>query len=172
VHCSYLYRNGSAPRRKCRCTERPSPLYSLGFDAYNSVAVLSMFKLNNIKAFDYTSTNELLAMVAVSNLPQVLISCLYLAYNSVYTSMASTDEWSRLTVQRKALRTTNPVGIQRSTFWLSLPWTYNLAIAAAGSVLNWLISRSVFRGAYGNFNVNVESEQFSYMEVGCSPLTI
>lgn len=111
-------------------------------------------------------------MVAVANLPQVIVSCLYFAYNTVYTSMVSADEYSRFAVQRKALRTTDPRGLQRSTYWLSLPWTYALPLAVASSVLHWLISQSLFVARTEILDTYGETEPISYMEVGYSPLAI
>ena len=111
-------------------------------------------------------------MVAIANLPQVIVSCLYFAYNTVYTSMVSADEWSRFTIQRKALRTSNPTGGQRSTYWLSLPWTYALPLATASSVLHWLISQSLFIARTEVLDTHGNPEPTSYMEVGYSPVAI
>jgi hypothetical protein len=46
---------------------------------------------------DFSSTSLLIGMVALANLLQVIVSCLYFAYNKIYTSMVSADEWSRFT---------------------------------------------------------------------------
>lgn len=113
-----------------------------------------------------------MGMVAVANLPQVIVSCLYFAYNTIYTSMVSADEWSRFTLHRKALRTTDPKGEQRSTHWLSLPWTYALPLAIASSVLHWLISQSLFVARTEILDTYGVPEPISYMEVGYSPLAI
>jgi hypothetical protein len=92
---------------------------------------------------------------------------LYFAYNTVYTSMVSADEWSRFAVQRKGLRTTDPISLQRSTYWSSLPWTYALPLAT-----DWLISQSLFVARTEILNTRGEPEQISYMDVGYSPLAV
>lgn len=145
------------------------------FGSFNEEAVLNIFpwgQYTTLKAGDFSSNKILIAMVAVANIPQVLVSFLYFAYNTVYTSMVSADEWSRFTTQRKTLRTTDPVGLQRSTYWLSLPWTYALPLSAASSVLHWLISQALFVARTEILNTEGETEPISYMEVGFSPLAI
>jgi hypothetical protein len=151
----------------------PSP-YSIGFGTYNAHATLNIFytSFTSPTAEDFASNSLLLSMVAVANLPQVIVSCLYFAYNTVYTSMLSADEFSRFSSHRKALRTTNPKGEQRSTYWLSLPWTYALPLAVCGSVLHWLISQSLFIARTEILDTYGQPEEISYMEVGYSPLAI
>jgi len=155
--------------------EFPSP-YSLGFGTYNSAAILNIFSFSSnagsLTSSDFSSNSILTGMVAVANLPQVIVSCLYFAYNTVYTSMVSADEWSRFSLHRKALRTTDPMGEQRSTYWLSLPWTYALPLAIASSVLHWLISQSLFVARTEILDTYGNPEPISYMEVGYSPLAI
>ncbi|KAF8859021.1 hypothetical protein BDZ45DRAFT_742835 [Acephala macrosclerotiorum] len=148
--------------------------YSIGFGTYNSDATVNIFPSDSeyLKASDFASNSILIGMVAVANLPQVIVSCLYFAYNTVYTSMVSADEWSRFTLHRKALRTTDPKGEQRSTYWLSLPWTYALPLAVASSVLHWLISQSLFVARTEILDTYGVPEPISYMEVGYSPLAI
>jgi hypothetical protein len=78
--------------------------YSLGFGTYNSAATLALFSnINGYTRADFDSNSLLIGMVTVANLPQVIVSCLYFAYNTVYTSMVSAGEWSRFTIHRKAL---------------------------------------------------------------------
>jgi hypothetical protein len=151
----------------------PNP-YSIGFGTYNSYATLNIFPISETSPTveDFSSNSLLLSMVTVANLPQVIVSCLYFAYNTVYTSMVSADEFSRFSSHRKALRTTNPRGDQRSTYWLSLPWTYALPIAAASSLLHWLISQSLFIARTEILDTYGQPESISYMEVGYSPLAI
>ncbi|KAK0118615.1 hypothetical protein ONS96_011706 [Cadophora gregata f. sp. sojae] len=153
--------------------EYTSP-YDVGFGTYSEYATLNMFSdgTTYLTAADFDSNRILIAMVAVANLPQVIVSCLYFAYNTIYTSMVSADEWSRFTVHRKALRTTDPRGEQRSTYWLSLPWTYALPLAVASAVLHWLVSQSLFVSRTEILNTRGEPEPISYMNVGYNPLSI
>ncbi|KAH7348829.1 hypothetical protein BKA65DRAFT_501524 [Rhexocercosporidium sp. MPI-PUGE-AT-0058] len=153
--------------------EYKSP-YDLSFGSYSEFAILTILASgqSNLTAKDFDSNSILIAMVALANLPQVIVSCLYFAYNTIYTSMVSADEWSRFTKNRKALRTTDPRGEQRSTYWLSLPWTYALPLALASSVLHWLISQSLFISRTEVLDTLGEPEPISYMNVGYNPLAI
>ena len=86
--------------------------------------------------------------------------------------MVSSDEFSRFTTHRKALRTTNPIGEQRSTYWLSLPWTYSLPLALSSMAIHYLISQSLFIARTEVLSPLGKVEEVSYMEVGYSPLAI
>lgn len=108
----------------------------------------------------------------MANVPQVIVSSLYFAYNTIYTSMVSANEWSRFSTTAKTLRTTDPRGAQRSTYWLSLPWTYGLPLAVTSSVLHWLISQALFIARTEVLDTNGMTEDSSYMEIGYSPLAI
>lgn len=66
--------------------------YSLGFGAYNQYAVLNL-SLGSGKA-EFTSTSILMGMVVIANMPQVIVSCLYFTYNTVYTSSKSIFSYS------------------------------------------------------------------------------
>jgi hypothetical protein len=86
--------------------------------------------------------------------------------------MVSGDEWSRFTYHRKALRTTDRRGEQRSTYWLSLPWTYGLPLAFTSSILHWLISQSLFVARTEVLDTYGAPEEISYMDIGYSPIAI
>jgi hypothetical protein len=153
--------------------------YSLGFGSYNSAATLHIFPWSSdgsastdLSSTSFSSNTILLSMVAIANLPQAIVSCLYFAYNTVYTSFLSAAEWARFSREAKTLRTTDPLGGQRSTYWLSLPWTYALPLATASSVLHWLISQSLFIARTEVLSTTGAPEPLSYMEVGYSPLAI
>lgn len=60
-------------------------------------------------------------MVLIANLPQLIISFLYLALNGIWTVMLVEVEWNSYGTTRKSLRTSYPIGQQRRTYWLSLP---------------------------------------------------
>ena len=146
--------------------------FSLGFGDYDVSAVLNIATVSSPTMSDFSSNYILIKMVAVANIPQVIVSCLYFAYNTVYTSMVSANEWSRFTMHRKTLRTSDPAGLQRSTYWLSLPWTYGFPLAAASSLLHWLISQSLFVARTAILDTHGNTEPISYMAIGYSPLAI
>lgn len=87
----------------------------------------------------------LIANVVVANVPQLLLSFLYLNYNGLMTVMSLAREWSRYAVRRQGLRvSTNRRGAQRSTYFLQLPYRFSLPIVVATGALHWLISQSIF----------------------------
>ena len=45
---------------------------------------------------------------------------------------------------RKTLRVSAPEGIQRSSYFVSMPWRYGIPLISAMSILHWLASQSVF----------------------------
>lgn len=153
-----------------------SPL-SLGFGAYNSTTVVSGLGVGGsddsgnslMNKNDFESNTLLLQHVVLVNLPRVIVSCLYFTFNAVITSMVSADEWSRYTVQRKALRTTDPRGAQRSTYWLGLPWTYALSMGFANFILHWLISQSIFLSRSEVVDTGGQVDPMSYFQIATSP---
>lgn len=46
--------------------------------------------------------------------------------------------------KRKPLRVSEPVGIQRSSYFISLPLRYGIPLTASSTLLHWLISQSLF----------------------------
>lgn len=89
-------------------------------------------------------SNSMLVTVIIANIPQAILSYVYILFNSLYTCMVAGHEWTQLTKHRKTLRVTSPVGAQRSTFWLQLPYRYSLPLLTMTSLLAWLASQSLF----------------------------
>ena len=86
----------------------------------------------------------LFAIAVLSNLPQLLVSYVYISFNTLFTCMLAGREWMQFASQRKPLRVTSPVGQQNSTYWLQLPYHYSIPLLALSSVLSWLASQSLF----------------------------
>lgn len=82
--------------------------------------------------------------VLLVNTPQLLVSVAYVLYNTLLTDMSLTAEYSKYAHHRRPLRVSEPVGEQRSTYWLSLPYRYALPLMISMGVLHWLISQSIF----------------------------
>lgn len=91
-----------------------------------------------------TGLSGLLLNTLVPNLPQALVSFLYLTYNGLYTCMLVADEWSRFAHERKSLRVTSHSGLQRSTYYLQLPYMYSTPLLVSSCVLHWLVSQTIF----------------------------
>ncbi|KAF2206225.1 hypothetical protein CERZMDRAFT_53632 [Cercospora zeae-maydis SCOH1-5] len=86
----------------------------------------------------------LIGCIILANLPQLICSLLYLAYNGLFTSMLLGAEWSSYYLRHKPLRVSQPTGLQRSTYFLQLPFRYSIPLLIASTVLHWLISQSLF----------------------------
>jgi hypothetical protein len=91
-----------------------------------------------------TSPQQTLLNAWIANAPQLILSFLYLAINSESTAIAGIDEWNSLASSHKGLRVTKPVGRQRDTYFLQLPYRWALPLMVASSGLHWLLSQSIF----------------------------
>jgi hypothetical protein len=58
--------------------------------------------------------------------------------------MLMAKEWSDFAFERKFLRVTAPVGKQRSTYYLSLPYRFAIPLMLASTLLHWLTSQALF----------------------------
>jgi len=87
----------------------------------------------------------LVSNVVVANIPQLLLSFMYLNYNGLMTVMSLAQEWSRYGIRRNGLRvSTTPKGAQRTTYFLQLPYRFSIPIIIVTGTLHWLISQSIF----------------------------
>ena len=120
-----------------------SYLWSLGFGAVTSESLV---------AWNIPGNKGLLLIVLVANSPQALLSFLFLTYNGLYTCMLMADEWSDYAYDRKPLRVTNPVGDQRSTYRLQLPYKYGIPLTVLSGTLHWLVSQSLFLARAASFD--------------------
>lgn len=92
-----------------------------------------------------TGAAGLISNVIVANVPQLLLSFLYLNYNGLMTVMSLAQEWSRYGTRRNGLRvSTTPKGAQRTTYFLQLPYRFGIPIIVVTGTLHWLISQSIF----------------------------
>lgn len=83
-------------------------------------------------------------LVLVANLPQFLISLLYLLYNDLFTRMQLGREWTSYSQRHRPLRVTAPTGEQVSQHFLQLPFMYSIPLMIIMIVLHWLVSQSLF----------------------------
>ena len=95
---------------------------------------------NNILSMD----NSMLITVIIANIPQAILSYVYILFNSLYTCMVAGREWTQFAKHRRTLRVSSPVGAQRSTYWLQLHYRYSLPLVMLSSLLSWLASQSLF----------------------------
>lgn len=110
-------------------------IFSLGFGAVNS---------NMLYDWVTMGPEELVYSVLFSNMPQVVLSFAYLLFNALVTCMVLANEYSSYEVHRKPLRVTTPIGKQRTTYWLQLPYKYGAPVIVVSATLHWLVSQSIF----------------------------
>ena len=81
----------------------------------------------------------------VANLPQLILSLLYVGFNSLLTGMYVPAEWSGYSKKRKGLRVSHkPRLSQRSNYFLLIPYKYATPLLISSSILHWLASRGLF----------------------------
>ncbi|KAK0109834.1 hypothetical protein ONS95_002505 [Cadophora gregata] len=108
-------------------------LWSLGFGTAMPEAIVAV----EVEGFA--------ANVLFANFPQLILSFLYLTYNGLFTSMLGAVEYGRFSQHRKGLRVSSkPEGVQRSSYYLQLPYTYGIPLITISIVLHWLVSQSLF----------------------------
>ncbi|GAB7354941.1 hypothetical protein MBLNU459_g5560t1 [Dothideomycetes sp. NU459] len=125
------------------------------------------------EALVYFGSNDrtdqsLIAMVVLANLPQLVLSGLYLMYNSLYTCMLLGHEWTTFSQSRKSLRVSYPAGKQRSTYFLSLPYAYAIPLLVASALLHWLASQSLFLARVAFYSPSATGQDGQITTVGYS----
>ncbi|KAK0259970.1 hypothetical protein LTR01_004511 [Friedmanniomyces endolithicus] len=142
-------------------------VFSLGFGAVDSRSLIDV-------GLPQYGASGLLSSVLLANLPQAIVSFLYLTYNGLFTSMLLCHEYSKYAMdeRRKPLRVTTPHGQQRTTYYLQLPYTYSLPLLVTSGTLHWLISQSIFLARISIYNDGVNSDRDDFSEVGysCTPI--
>lgn len=116
-----------------------SHLWSLGFGNVNSETLIH---INHGE--DVSGSAGVILIVLIANSPQILLSFLYFAYNGIFTCMLLAEEWSGYASKRRFLRVTSPIGGQRSTYRLQLPYRYGIPLLIGSSALHWFVSQSIF----------------------------
>ncbi|RAR13599.1 carboxypeptidase s1 [Stemphylium lycopersici] len=137
----------------------PKELWETGFGAV---------KGNNLLNFE----TSLLGGVLLANTPQALLSYMYLAFNALYTTMFVSAEWSRFVVQRKTLRVTAPVGQQRATYWLGVPFRFAIPMTVLSGLFHWLASQSLFKVQLSLTEMHTREATKEISTCGYSPVAI
>ncbi|KAK3987182.1 hypothetical protein QBC44DRAFT_295501 [Cladorrhinum sp. PSN332] len=86
----------------------------------------------------------LILNVLLANTPQLLLSVLYITLNVILTTFLVQQEFSNMYKVRKPLRVSEPTGIQRSSYFVSLPLRYGIPMGLCSGLMHWLLSRSLF----------------------------
>ena len=87
---------------------------------------------------------SLLSNVLLVNLPQLLISVVYISFSGLVTSIFVSREYARHSKHRKGLRVTDPHGAQRSTSYLNVPYWLSTPLTGTMALLHWVLSESIF----------------------------
>lgn len=140
-------------------------LWGMGFGAVDIRALAILDSQTQSKGFRDSGS------IIVANLPQLCISVLYLLYNSIITPMLLGDEWDRFSYSRKTLRVTLPIGGQRSTYFLSVPYKYSVPLMVASGLMHWLVSQSMFLARVVEYRGDTLTNE-SITAVGFSPIAI
>ncbi|KAI1443085.1 hypothetical protein F5Y02DRAFT_226996 [Annulohypoxylon stygium] len=113
-------------------------LYELGFGQLTPYTYL-------VVGLPREDPKGLILNVLLANLPQLIVSILYIFYNAMLSTFLVQREFSRMYLnQRKPLRVSEPIGIQRSSYFISLPLRYGIPLYATSGLMHWLISQSLF----------------------------
>ena len=91
-----------------------------------------------------TAGSSVQANILLANLPQLLISLIYISYSNILTCMLQAAEWSKFAVAHQPLRVSKPRGQQKSTPWLQISYIYSIPFMAAMALLHWAVSRSIY----------------------------
>ncbi|KIW35231.1 uncharacterized protein PV07_01937 [Cladophialophora immunda] len=97
-------------------------------------------------AVEQSGKTALMASVVLANIPQLILSLLYFTYNGMFTCMLLASEWNSYSVRRKGLRISSSQreGVQRSGYYLQLPFRFSVPLTMASLLLHWLASQSIF----------------------------
>ena len=80
----------------------------------------------------------------LGNFWQFYSSILYLIVNNLLSSMLLAKEWDGYIKNTKTLRVSHPVGIQQSSFFLSMPLKYGVPLVGSMALLHFCVSQSIF----------------------------
>lgn len=115
----------------------------------------------------------LISNILVANLPQLIVSLLYLSYNAMLSCFLVQLEFSKMCTLRKPLRVSEPEGIQRSSYFISLPLKYGVPLYTTSGIIHWLISQSFFLARITAFLPDGSVDQDnSFSTCGYSPIAL
>lgn len=149
-----------------------SALYALGLGKVSTTTMIEGWSIS-----DMSIQNGVVAAVLVANAPQLGLSFLYFAVNTLLTLITSNREWTRFSVARalksqpKPLRTSKPIGGQQRTYFLQLPFSFAVPMIVLSALLHWLISQSIFLAVVAEYAPDGELfNAFAISTCGYSPI--
>ncbi|KAI7216629.1 hypothetical protein KC333_g4725 [Hortaea werneckii] len=143
--------------------------FSMGFGSVDARALIDA-------GLPQGGSGGLLSAVLLANLPQAIVSFLYLTYNGLFTCMLLSYEYSKYgpAGRKRPLRVTIPYGQQRSSYFLQLPYSYSIPLIVASATLHWLISQSIFlvRVSVYDYEGDYDGEDHSEVGYSCLPILL
>ncbi|KAL9617707.1 MAG: hypothetical protein Q9160_007540 [Pyrenula sp. 1 TL-2023] len=152
--------------------DHTTSLWSLGFGTVRVSALITGMQWSK-------HIHSIASLTIIANLPQTILSFLYLCFNGLATSMVLATEWAGYQHRRKPLRVSEPrksggsAHAQRATYFLQLPYRFAVPLLALSGILHWLVSQSLFLA-----NVVVRShggeivDEAGLLTCGYSPIAI
>ncbi|KAH7420103.1 hypothetical protein BKA64DRAFT_652375 [Cadophora sp. MPI-SDFR-AT-0126] len=115
----------------------------------------------------------LISNILLANFPQLILSILYVFYNAILSCFLVQKEFSEMFRKQRPLRVSEPEGIQRSTYFISLPLRYGIPFYASSGIMHWLISQSLFLARITAFfpDGSVDNDS-SFSTCGYSPIAL
>ncbi|CAI6341145.1 unnamed protein product [Periconia digitata] len=90
------------------------------------------------------AASTLFRAVLLANTPQLVVSLIYISYNSVFSSMLMGLEWSQYAHIRRPLRVSYPKPGQRSTYRLQIPYRYGVPMMILVGSMHFFVSQSIY----------------------------
>jgi len=111
-------------------------LWDMGFGTLNVNALLQLP--------GSSSEGGIIHKSLLVNAPQLVLSLCYFNYNQVWTHMLGAREWAQFGRKRQTLRVSQPQGLQRSKYFLTIPYRFAIPLQTTSVLLHWLLSQSFF----------------------------
>ncbi|KAI1872788.1 uncharacterized protein JN550_003662 [Neoarthrinium moseri] len=111
----------------------------------------------------------------LANIPQLVATYVYVACNSVLTSMLAHHEVSSYAIRRRGLRVSFPKRktAQRDTYFLQVPYKLALPLMVTSTALHWLLSQSLFLlrvAVYGPDDKEISGRPIATVGYSSSPV--
>ncbi|KAK6824627.1 hypothetical protein PG987_012121 [Apiospora arundinis] len=98
----------------------------------------------DVRTIDIIGGLGYLSTLIIINMPQLILSFIYLTINMLHTQLQTEREWSSYGQSHIPLRVSYPEGQQISTYRLQLPYKYSIPLIGTSTFLHWLVSNSMF----------------------------
>jgi hypothetical protein len=114
-------------------------LWKLGFGQVRPDVLIGPWALDSIRSYSLAIT----ANILIANLPQTVLSFLYVLVNGLLTSLFLAQEWSGYAQERKALRVSSRRGQQWRTYFSIPSVSHSIPLLIMCGFLHWLCSQSI-----------------------------